>query len=71
MRWAGYVACIDAKGIYEGLVKNLNGGGSLGDQDIDERIILKWILVKMGGRIWIGFVWLRIRTCSGLLSTQY
>jgi hypothetical protein len=51
--------------------ENLNGRDNLEeDRSIDERIILKWILEKLGGRIWIGSMWLRIGTCGGLLSTQ-
>jgi hypothetical protein len=28
---------------------------------------LDWILGKYGGKVWNGFIWLRIRTSSGLL----
>jgi hypothetical protein len=31
------------------------------------RIILEWILVKYGGEVWVGFIWLRIRTSGELL----
>jgi hypothetical protein len=35
--------------------------------EVDEKIILKWILEKYGLRVWTGFVWLRIRAGGGLL----
>jgi hypothetical protein len=31
------------------------------DLNVDGRIILKWILRKQDGRIWIGIIWLRNR----------
>jgi hypothetical protein len=31
------------------------------------RIILKWVLRKYDGRVWIEFIWLRIGTGGGLL----
>jgi len=40
----------------------------LGDQDIDRRIILKWTSEKRGGKVWIGFVWLRKGTKTGRFS---
>jgi hypothetical protein len=42
----------------------------LGDLDVDRRIILEWILEKFIGKVWTGFIWLRIRTSGGLLRTQ-
>jgi hypothetical protein len=33
---------------------------------VDERIILKWILIKLG-EAWTGMIWLRIGTGGGLL----
>jgi hypothetical protein len=33
----------------------------------DGRIILKWIISKLGESIWIGFIWLNVGTVSGLL----
>jgi hypothetical protein len=35
----------------------------LQDQSIDEGIILKWILKKLGC-VWTGFVWLRVGYCD-------
>jgi hypothetical protein len=39
----------------------------LEDPGVNERIILKWILEKWGGRAWTGSIWLRIGTGGGLL----
>jgi hypothetical protein len=30
-------------------------------------IILKWVSGKQGWRVWVGFMWLRLRTGCGLL----
>jgi hypothetical protein len=42
------------------VVKNLNGRGQMGDQGINGRIILKWILKKWDLRVWTGFIWLHL-----------
>jgi hypothetical protein len=34
---------------------------------LDWRILLEWILGKCGGKVWTGFIWLRIGTSGGLL----
>jgi hypothetical protein len=31
------------------------------------KIILDWVLGKLGGRVWTGFIWLRVGTSGGLL----
>jgi len=33
---------------------------------VDGRIMLEWILEKLCGMVWTGFIWLRIGTSSGL-----
>ena len=38
-----------------------------GDQDVDERIILRWIFRKWEGVVGTGWSWLRIGTCGGRL----
>jgi hypothetical protein len=37
---------------------------------IGERIILKWILRKLGGRISNGFIWLRMGTTGRLFCSR-
>jgi hypothetical protein len=44
----------------------LREGDHSGDQGIDGRIILKWIIKQWNGA-WTGFSWLRIGTRGGLL----
>jgi hypothetical protein len=38
-------------------LENLKGTDILEDLAIDERIILKWILEKQGGKVLTGFKW--------------
>jgi hypothetical protein len=35
------------------------------DSSADERIILQWISGEWGGKVWTGFIWLRIRASGG------
>jgi hypothetical protein len=37
------------------------------DQGVGGWTILKWILDRYGGMVWIGLIWLRIGTGGGLL----
>jgi hypothetical protein len=37
------------------------------DQDVGGWTILKWILERQNGMVWIGLIWLRIGTSGGLL----
>ena len=39
----------------------------LEDTGVDGRIILKCIVMKLGGEAWTGFIWLRIGVGGGLL----
>jgi hypothetical protein len=34
------------------------------------KIILEWILGKVGGKVWTGFRWLRIGISGGILCTR-
>jgi hypothetical protein len=43
------------------------GKRPLEDLDVDGKTTLEWILGKLGGRAWNGFIWLRIRTNGGIL----
>jgi hypothetical protein len=38
-----------------------------GNQDVRGWTILKWILERYNGMVWIGFTWIRIGTSGGLL----
>jgi hypothetical protein len=40
---------------------------NLGDQDVDGRIILRWIFMNWEVGVWIGLIWLRIGTGVGHL----
>jgi hypothetical protein len=42
-------------------------GRILYNVSLDGKIILEWILAKWCGRLWTGFVWLRIQTSDGFL----
>jgi hypothetical protein len=66
MRWARYVARMgEMRNAYSILVGRPEGN-HLEDQVVDGRIILEWILGKRG-RVWTGFIWLRIGTSDGFL----
>jgi hypothetical protein len=49
------------------LVESPKGRDRLEDQGEDGRIILDWISREMSWKVWIGFYWLRRRTCGGFL----
>jgi hypothetical protein len=54
MRWAGHVAPIGRVELHTGFYwGNLREGGLLEDQDLDGRIILKWVLEILVGA-WTG-----------------
>jgi len=64
---------VGACGTYEVVVLigfwwgNLRERDYLEDIGIDRRIILEWILEKLIGIIWTGFIWLRRETSCSLL----
>jgi hypothetical protein len=47
--------------------ENPQGRDHSEDLDVDGKVILEWILGKWGGKVWIGFICLRIGTTGGLL----
>jgi hypothetical protein len=49
------------------LVGKPEGKRPLRNLKIDGKIILEWILGKLGGKVWTGFIWLRIGTSGGEL----
>ena len=44
---------------------SLRERGHWGDQDVDGRIILRWIFMKLEGVVGTGWSWLRIGTDGG------
>jgi hypothetical protein len=68
MRWAGHVARMEAKrNTYRILVEIQKERSHWEDRDVRGWTILKWILVREDGMVWIGSIWLRIGTSGGLL----
>jgi hypothetical protein len=47
------------------LFENLKGRHHLEFLGADGMIILEWILRKLGGNLWTGFIWFRIGTSGG------
>ena len=68
MRWAGHVARMGedrlCKGCWWG---SLRERGHWRDQDVDDRIILRWIFRKLEEVVGTGWSWLRIGTGGGHL----
>jgi hypothetical protein len=48
-------------------LENLRERDQLEDQDVDGRIILRWVFRKWYVGVWTGFSWLRIETGGGQL----
>ena len=68
MRWAVHVARKGRGEIYtEFWWGNLKERDHWGDQDVDGRIILRWIFRKREGVVGTGWSWLRIGTGGGRL----
>jgi hypothetical protein len=49
------------------MFERLKGRDHLEEAGIDRRMILTWALNKQNGRMWTGFIWLRIWTNGRLL----
>ena len=68
MRWVGHVARMgEDRGVHRVLVGKPEGKSHWRDQDIDGRIILRWIFRKLEGVVGTGQSWLRIGTVGGHL----
>ena len=57
----------EERGVHKVLVGKPDGKNHWGDQDIDGRIILRWIFRKWEGVVGVGWGWLRIGTGGGRL----
>ena len=72
MRWGGHVARM---GVIEGCTGcwwgSLRERGHWGDQVVDGRIILRWILRKLEGVVGTEWSWLRIVTDGGHLWVRW
>ena len=63
MRWAGHVACTGRGEAYKGFWwGDLRERYHLGDQDVDGRIILRWVFRKLIVGVWTESSWLMIGT---------
>jgi hypothetical protein len=68
MSWVGHVACMDEeRGVHRVLVGKPEGKRPLGRQDIDGRIMLRWIFRKLEGVVGTGWSWHRIGASGGHL----
>ena len=68
MRWAGHVARMEEdRGVQRVLVRKPEGNSHWGDQDVDGRIIRRWIFRKLEGVVGTGWSCLRIGPGGGHL----
>ena len=68
MRWAVYVARMEeGRGVQKVLMGEPEGKNHWGYQDVDGRILLKWIFRKWEGVVGTGWSWLRIGIGGGRL----
>ena len=71
MRWTGHVARMEeGRGVHKVFWGNLRERDHWGDQDVDGRIILRWILRKWEGVVTTGWSWVRIGTGGGRLRVR-
>ena len=73
MRWAGHAAHMgEDRGVLRVLVGKPEGKRPLGrDQNVNGRIILRWIFRKLEGVMGTGWSWLRIGTGGGHLWVRW
>jgi hypothetical protein len=67
MRWAGHIANGENRNAYRILVETREEGDYEEDQDVRGRTILKRILERSDGMVWIGLICLSIGTGGRLL----
>jgi len=48
------------------LAGSAEGNDCLEDHDVDIQLILKLMFSSKDGRLWTGFIWLRIKASDGL-----
>jgi len=61
MRWAEHVVCKLEENLHTTFIsENMEVKVHAEDLRIVFKIILKWVLGKLGGNMWTGFIWLRI-----------
>jgi len=66
MRWAGHVARMgEDRGVHRVLVGKPEEKDHWGDQDVDGKIILRWIFRKLEWVVGTEWSWLRIGTGGG------
>jgi hypothetical protein len=67
MRWTEHIASLgEIRNTYKILVGSLKERDHSEDLEIDG-IVLKYILRKWAGKVWIGFIQFKIRTAGGFL----
>ena len=68
MRWVGHMAHIgERSGTYRVLIEKLEVKRPLGRSRHRWNYNIKWILKKLDGRVWSGFIWLRLGITDMLL----
>jgi len=51
-------------------LENLKERNNMGDIDVEGNKILEYILRKEGGKVWNGYLWIRIGTSGGLFCIR-